>query len=156
MEIKDAVARVTIVPEARADVKVVVVKANASLPLTVRVEGDKTIVDGDLDKPFGGGRIHSCKTVNGRVSVGVGGVGNVSWEEMPQVIIYTPMASKVATGGAVFGSVGRTDSLELSSAGCGDWMQQTTSLGAAAPARRGSTSPARATRRPRPFAATCR
>lgn len=121
VEIRDAVARVTIVPEARSDVKVVISKTSAQLPLTVRVEGDKTIVDGDLDKPFGGGRINSCKSINGKVSVHVVGVGNVAWDAMPEIIVYTPMNSKVGAGGAVFGSVGRTDSLELSSAGCGDW-----------------------------------
>lgn len=121
VEIKDAVVRVTVVPEARGDVKVVVVRGNPELPLTVRVEGDKTIVDGDLDRPFGGGRIHSCKSINGRVSVGVGGIGNVAWDQIPEIVVKVPLAARVGAGGAVFGSVGRSDSLLLSNAGCGDW-----------------------------------
>ncbi|MBL8552710.1 MAG: hypothetical protein JNL41_00425, partial [Phenylobacterium sp.] len=49
VEIKDAVARVTVVPEDRADIKVDIVRPHPRLPLTVRTLGDRTIVDGDLD-----------------------------------------------------------------------------------------------------------
>lgn len=121
VEIRDAVARVVIVPEARSDVKVSFRTTNASLPLTVRVDGDKTIVDGDLDGPFGKGRIRNCRVVNGAASVEVSGVGKVAWEDMPQVVIQVPRDARVAAGGAVFGSVGRSASLTLSNAGCGDW-----------------------------------
>lgn len=121
VEIKDAVARVVIVPEARSDVKVSFKTTNASLPLTLRVEGDRTIVDGDLDGPLGKGRIRSCSSVNGEVDVQVAGVGKVAWDDMPQVIIQAPMDARVSAGGAVFGSVGRSTSLKLSNAGCGDW-----------------------------------
>ena len=121
VEIKDAVARVVIVPEARSDVKVSFRTTNASLPLTVRVDGDKTIVDGDLDGPLGKGRIRNCRVVNGVASVDVSGVGKVAWEDMPQVVIQVPKDARVGAGGAVFGSVGRSTSLTLSNAGCGDW-----------------------------------
>lgn len=121
VEIKDAVARVVIVPEARSDVKVSFKTTNGSLPLTVRVDGDKTIVDGDLDGPLGKGRIRNCRVVNGVASVDVSGVGKIAWEDMPQVVIQVPMDARVGAGGAVFGSVGRSASLTLSNAGCGDW-----------------------------------
>jgi hypothetical protein len=121
VDIKDAVARVVIVPEARSDVKVSFKTTNASLPLTVRVDGDKTIVDGDLDGPLGKGRIRNCRSINGVASVDVSGVGKVAWEDMPQVVIQVPMDASVSAGGAVFGSVGRSTSLKLSNAGCGDW-----------------------------------
>lgn len=121
VEIKDAVARVVVVPQARGDVKVVIKSTNPGLPLTVRTEGDKTIVDGDLDRPIGGDKIKNCMNINGRVSVSVVGVGKVAWDAMPEVIIYTPMDAKVGASGAVFGSIGRTEALQLSNAGCGDW-----------------------------------
>lgn len=121
VEIKDAVARVVIVPEARSDVKVSFRTTNASLPLTVRVEGDKTIVDGDLGGPLGKSRIRNCRSINGEASVDVSGVGKVAWADMPQVVIQVPMDATVGSGGAVFGSVGRSTSLKLSNAGCGDW-----------------------------------
>ena len=121
VDIKDAVARVVIVPEARSDVKVSFKATNASLPLTVRVEGDRTIVDGDLGGRLGKGRIRNCRSINGVASVEVSGVGRIAWDDMPQIIIQVPMDANVGAGGAVFGSVGRSTSLSLSNAGCGDW-----------------------------------
>ena len=50
VEIEDAVARVTVVPENRKDIKVEVISANLRLPLKVRTMGDRTIIDGDLDR----------------------------------------------------------------------------------------------------------
>lgn len=121
VEIRYAVARVVVVPEARSDIKVSFRSANASLPIAVRVEGDKTIVDGGLGGKLGGDRIRSCRVINDKASVTVSGVGVVKYEDMPEIVIQAPMNARVAAGGAVFGSVGRTDSLMLSSAGCGDW-----------------------------------
>ena len=116
IEIKDAVARVTVVPENRSDIKIEVTRPNGQLPLTVRSFGDKTILDGDLDR-----RIHNCKSSGDASWVDVRGVGRVSWAEMPQVVIHTPRDVHVEAGGAVFGSVGRSASLDLDNAGCGDW-----------------------------------
>jgi len=121
VEIRNAVARVVVVPQARADVKVVFKSTNADLPLTIRTEGDKTIVDGNLGRPMGADRIKNCMSLNGNVSVSVAGVGKVAWAAMPEVIVYVPMEAKVGAGGAVFGSVGRASSLQLSNTGCGDW-----------------------------------
>lgn len=117
VQIKDAVARVVVVPEARSDILVEMQTKNAALPLTVRQEGDRTIVDGGL----GWNRIGSCNTVAGKTTVRVTGVGDVAWDDIPQIIIHTPMDVDVGAGGAVFGSVGRSDSLKLGNAGCGDW-----------------------------------
>jgi hypothetical protein len=116
VEIEDAVARVTVVPENRSDIKVEVVSPNARLPLSVRTVGDSTIVDGDLGRRIGG-----CRSSGPTSRVHVRGVGDIGWAEMPQVVVHTPRDVKVETGGAVFGSVGRSTSLELSNAGCGDW-----------------------------------
>lgn len=114
--IKDAVARVTVIPEARNDIKVEVISANPRLPLEVRSFGDRTTVQGDL-----GRRIRGCRGSKDNVRVEVRGVGDVAWRDMPQVVIRTPRDAKVAAGGAVFGSVGRAASLDLENAGCGDW-----------------------------------
>ncbi|MFZ5721987.1 MAG: GIN domain-containing protein [Pseudomonadota bacterium] len=117
VEIKDAVARVTVVPEDRADVRVEVIRANAKLPLQVRTLGDRTIVDGDLDR-----KIRNCRGSGERSSVDVRGVGSFAYDEMPQVVIRTPRDVKVDAGGAVFGAVGRSASVDLDNAGCGDWI----------------------------------
>jgi DNA-binding transcriptional regulator YdaS (Cro superfamily) len=116
IEIKDAVARVTVVPEDRKDIKIEVIRPNGQLPLTVRSLGDRTILDGDLDR-----RIHNCRSAGEGSWVDVRGVGKVSWAEMPQVVIHTPRDVHVDAGGAVFGAVGRSNTLTLDNAGCGDW-----------------------------------
>jgi hypothetical protein len=121
VEIKDAVARVTVIPEDRSDVRVEIVRPNARLPLSVRTFGDKTIVDGDLDRGIGHTQIHNCRSSGETSWAEVRGVGKVGWAEMPQVVIHTPRDVKINAGGAVFGSVGRSASLDLDNAGCGDW-----------------------------------
>lgn len=117
VRIKDAVARVVVIPEARNDIKVEFITTNKSLPLTVRRDGPDTIIDGDLRM----NKINGCNSTMGKTSIKVRGVGEVKWEDIPQVVIRTPMAVEVAGAGAVFGSVGRSDRLELANAGCGDW-----------------------------------
>jgi hypothetical protein len=116
VEVKDAVARVTVIPEGRSDIKVEFLSNNPRLPMQVRTFGGKTIVDGDL-----GRRIRNCRGSGERTMVEVRGVGDIGWRDMPQVVIRTPRDAKVEVGGAVFGSVGRSASLELGNAGCGDW-----------------------------------
>jgi hypothetical protein len=117
VKIKDAVARVVVVPEARGDVKVEFLTTNKSLPLNVSRNGSDVTVDGGLRR----NRINGCNTVMGKTVVHVRGVGDVKWEDIPQIVVRVPMDAEVAAAGAVFGSVGRTDHLELSNAGCGDW-----------------------------------
>ena len=115
-EIRNAAARVVVIPEARSDVKVEVARTNAALPLTVRVIGDRTVVDGGLRR-----RIRGCSTVAGRTFVRIHGLQMVSYDSLPQIVVRTPMDAHVAAGSAVFGSIGRAQALELSNAGCGDW-----------------------------------
>lgn len=117
VKIKDAVARVVIIPENRSDVKVEVLTTNASLPLTVRNEGDTVVVDGDLRM----NRINGCNNHNGKVSVRVRNLGEIAYDNIPRVAIRTPLNVKVAAAGAVFGDIGRSDSVELGNAGCGNW-----------------------------------
>jgi hypothetical protein len=121
VSIKDAVARVEVVPEARSDVKVEIVAANPKLPLQVSQSGSRIVIDGGLAGGVDGDRIKSCNVEDGKPVVEVSDVGDVPWADLPRVVIHTPMKVELATSGAVFGSVGATDSLELSNAGCGDW-----------------------------------
>ena len=116
VEIRDAAVRVTVIPEARSDVKVQVVTTNAALPLTVRNELDHVIIDGHLRHRMGG-----CRTMFGKTVVHVRGVGQVPLDNLPQIVVRTPMDVHAAASSAVFGNVGRSDSLVLSNAGCGDW-----------------------------------
>ena len=116
VEIREAVARVTVIPEARSDIKIQIIRPNGSLPLTVRTMGDHTILDGNLDR-----RIRNCRSSGTSSSVDVRGAGNIGWQDMPQVVIRTPRDTNVEAAGAVFGTVGRSGSLTLDNAGCGDW-----------------------------------
>src|SRR5690349_19084325 len=76
VEVKDAVARVTVIPENRADIKVEFVSPNPRLPLEVRSLGGRTIVDGRL-----GHRVRDCRGRGDGVSVYVRGVGEVGFKE---------------------------------------------------------------------------
>lgn len=117
VKIKDAVARVVVIPENRSDVKVEFLTTNASLPLEIRKEGDEVVVDGDLRM----NKINGCNSRNGKIWVKVRGVGEVSYDNFPQIAVRVPMDAKVKAGGAVFGDIGRSGNVDLSNAGCGDW-----------------------------------
>jgi hypothetical protein len=116
VELRDAVARITVIPEARSNVSVEFLRENPRLPLRQRTLGGKLILDGRLDR-----KIRGCRSVNGTVVVTVAGVGDVPFEDMPQIVVRTPRNVQLAAGGAVFGVIGRSANLDLSSAGCGDW-----------------------------------
>src|SRR4051794_26906202 len=83
VEIRDAVVRVTVIPEDRADIKVEMQTVNKDLPLEVKTSGGETIIDGGLRH-----RIRDCHTRGDHPSVGVRGVGSVRYEDMPQVVIH--------------------------------------------------------------------
>lgn len=116
VEVRDAVARVVVTPEARQDIRVDILTTNPTLPLTIRTEGERVIIDGDLNRS-----IRGCNARGERSSVTVSGIGEVAYADMPQVVIRTPMAVDLKVGGAVFGVVGRSQSLKVANAGCGDW-----------------------------------
>jgi hypothetical protein len=116
IEFRELVARVTVVPEARDDIQVEVLTRNPHLPIHVTGEGAKRLVDGDLAR-----RIKDCRVEDGRQIVHVAGLGDVDWAQMPQLVVRTPRAVQISAGGAVFGAVGRSSSLDLAQAGCGDW-----------------------------------
>jgi hypothetical protein len=117
IEIRDAAARIVVVPENRSDVKVEFASLNSSLPLYVRQRGDRIIVDGRLRR-----RIDGCRTEFGMTTVRVRGLGEVALDNLPRIVAKVPLDARVAASGAVFGQVGRSDALELSNAGCGDWQ----------------------------------
>lgn len=116
VEVKDAVARVTVIPEDRADVKVEFLTSNPKLPLEVRTLGGLTVIDGGLRH-----RIHNCNHHGGHPTAAVWGVGEVEGDAIPQVVIRTPRAVNVSANGAVFGAVGRSASLDLQDSGCSSW-----------------------------------
>jgi hypothetical protein len=116
VEIRHAVARVTIVPEARSDVAVFVTRTNPRLPLRITRQGDTVVVDGGL-----GWRNINCRNLFGRPAASVWGIGDIRYDDMPQVVVRMPLHAAAAAGGAVFGAVGPGAGLDLANSGCGDW-----------------------------------
>jgi hypothetical protein len=116
VEFNDAVARVTIIPEARSDVRVEIVKPNGDLPLRVTTSGDRTVITGDL-----GSRLRDCNGRGETRKVRIRGVGSVDWSEMPQLVVRTPRDVRIEADGAVFGAIGRSGSVDLQTSGCSGW-----------------------------------
>jgi hypothetical protein len=117
VEVKDAAVRVTVIPENRQDIKVEILSANPRLPLKVRSAVGRTIIDGRLNRKLGG-----CTGVGEAAVVRLRGGPEVTWADLPRIVIRTPRDVNIDTGGAVWGVVGRSASLRLGAAGCGDWM----------------------------------
>lgn len=115
--IKNAVARVTVVPQDRTDVQVVIKTHDPRLTLTVEKRGSRTIVDGDLKW----NRIRNCRGTQDTASADVRDMGAIQYKDMPEVIIYTPRNVDIGTSGAVWGYIGRANTVSFSNAGCGDW-----------------------------------
>jgi hypothetical protein len=116
IEIRDAVVRVTVIPEDRSDVRVEVVRPNAQLPLDISTSGDRTVIDGDLRH-----RVRDCDREGPNARVKVRGIGAVTWDEMPQLVIRTPRSVVLHSNGAAYGSIGRSASLEIHNSGCSGW-----------------------------------
>lgn len=132
VEIKNAVARVVVIPEARSDVDVQITGGQTSGLPAIRVErtgGGKVVLDGGLDR-----KIRGCQqtgVVSGEavdptnppsnLTIDVRDHGRIKLADAPLVTLRVPMAVEVGGNGAVFGSIARSDSVELGAAGCGDW-----------------------------------
>ncbi len=132
--IRDAVARVIVIPEDRADVGVEITQGSAGLPeLRLERRGSQVRIDGGLGRNrgfnFNVGKIGSCNSgrAGGRqpgqgATVEVRGKGRIRMEDAPLIVLRTPRDVDVDAGGAVFGSIGRgARSVDLGSRGCGSW-----------------------------------
>lgn len=125
VEIKDAVARVVVIVEDRADIGVEVERGAGDLSLTLERRGEDVILRGDTR----GRSLRNCTRARAGAtqpgdgaSVEVRGRGRVALNDAPLVVLRTPRDVDVAVSGAVFGAVGRgAASVDLANAGCGDW-----------------------------------
>ena len=66
-------------------------------------------------------QIRNCNGGGEKARVRVRDVGEVTYDEMPQVVIHTPRAVQLWADGAVQGSIGRSASLEMHNSGCSAW-----------------------------------
>ena len=115
LEIDHAAVRVTVIAEARNDIKVEVVKANDKLPLQIVTEGGKTIIKGGLER-----RIRQCQGRNEPI-LRIDGVGEVAYADLPQIVVHMPMKVDIRESGAVYGALGRSDAASVSHSSCGGW-----------------------------------
>ncbi len=114
VELKNVAANVVVIPENRADVELKVVYGNAKVPvIMVHTEGGNFIADGKLKM-----RGLNCTDGHG---VNIGGLGNVASADLPTIYIKVPLAAKVSAGGATYGKLGASSSLEFNQGGCGSW-----------------------------------
>lgn len=143
VEIRNAVARVVVIPEDRTDIAVEIDHGSSSLDrLTVTRRGDDVFIDGGLDR----NAVRNCSSGPANATqpgegatVELRGHGRINVSDTPLVVVRTPRDVDVTAGrtggrsrilsigrggssGAVFGSIGRgARSIELSNRGCGDW-----------------------------------
>ncbi|ESQ83740.1 hypothetical protein AEAC466_12100 [Asticcacaulis sp. AC466] len=114
VQLENMAARVVVTPENRADVELKVVYGKAQVPqIMVRTKGNTLVADGKLK-----GRGLNCKAGG----VNINGLGQVASADLPTVYIKVPMDAKIAAGGATYGTVGASKSLEFSEGGCGSWQ----------------------------------
>lgn len=132
--IRNAVARVIVVPEDRSDIAVEITPGSAALPeLRVERRGNDVRIDGGLGRRgafnVNGVSIRNCNSgpADARqpgdgATVEVRRVGRIRMEDAPLVVLRTPRNVDVRGDGAVFGAVGRgARSVELGNGGCGVW-----------------------------------
>ncbi len=125
VEIRNAVARVVVIVEDRADIGVELQNGSANLP-ALRVTTDrngKTIIEGGLNR-----RIRDCNAgqpsdqPGQNASVEVRDIGRVNLTAAPLIVIRAPRSVDISGGGATFGAIGRgATSVELGVGGCGGW-----------------------------------
>lgn len=114
--IRDAVARVVVIPEDRADVLVEISQpASALPPLRQSRRGDRLELDGGIDHGV------NCRGGGDRPAEISGRFGRVTLDQAPRVIARVPRRVRVSAGPAVFGDIGRSGAVELNLAGCGEW-----------------------------------
>lgn len=132
VELKDAVARVVVITEDRADVSIEVEPGRAGLPaLQIRRVGDRVVVDGGLRRDIRNCRSGSAyaRRPGEGASVELRNRGRIALSEASLIVIRSPRDVKVGgDAGGVFGSVGPgARSIELGAGGCGDWTVANTS-----------------------------
>lgn len=143
VDIRNAVARVVVIPEDRTDIAVEIEHGSSGLDrLTVTRRGSDVFIDGGLER----NAVRNCSSGPANASQpGAGATveirdhGRINVSDAPLVVVRTPRdvdvtagrtggrsrilnVSRGGSGGAVFGSIGRgARSIELNNRGCGDW-----------------------------------
>jgi hypothetical protein len=122
IEFRNVAARVVIIPEAQSDIQVIFLKTDPRQPLkVVKGMGDTTVVERTDWFGWFWGPHPNCNSSGGDPDTYVPKIGEVAYADLPQITVRVPMDASVNAGGATYGSVGRSHSLHLRVAGCGEW-----------------------------------
>jgi len=134
VEIRHAMARVIVIPEARSDVAYEIRPGRADLPKIVvtRALDGRLVFDGGLATWFGGSNcsrrgdgwreaVIDVAHPPAGLSVSANGHRDVPLEDTPLIVLHTPRDVRIGAGEAVFGNIGKAASVHLGAAGCGDW-----------------------------------
>ena len=128
VRVRNAVARMVVIVEDRADVAVEIEPGAGGLPAPkVTRRGNELRIDGDL----GRNAVRNCQGATGPArqpgdgaSVEVRRHGRIALSAAPLIVVRTPREVEVniEQDSAVFGAVGRgARSISLGNVGCGDW-----------------------------------
>ncbi|MGH7026802.1 GIN domain-containing protein [Brevundimonas sp.] len=134
-EIRNAVARVIVIPEDRADIAVEITPGSANLPQpSVERRGNKVRIDGGLGRrrsllQFNSDSIRSCNSgpADARqpgegATVELRGLGRIRLEDAPLIVLRTPRDVDVSSESGIYGAIGRgARSVDLGAGGCGNW-----------------------------------
>jgi hypothetical protein len=113
--IRDIVARVVVIPEARADIQVDVQPGRGDAP-PVQVSRS-----GDVVTLSGSARVRSCNFGDGGLWVKINHGPKISIDDAAVVTVRAPRSVRISGGGAVVGSIGRSQDLSLDQDGCANW-----------------------------------
>jgi len=120
LEIRNAALRVVVIPEARSDINITIIKTNQHMPLRVSTGlAGETVIDGGAWLTSFFGKPIWCEA-NGDVHIW--GVGHIAKADLPQILVRMPLDARVSAGGGVFGAISAANSLDLDASGCGDWV----------------------------------
>jgi hypothetical protein len=124
VRIENAAVRLVVIPEARSDVVFTIKPGRADLlPVKPRRDGGVWVLDGGYGGRagvFGFLSSPQCHGAGEQASVGIPGRGRVPVADLPVVTVRTPLHAVVGAGGAIYGQVRASESLDLSLAGCGE------------------------------------
>lgn len=111
LEIRHAAAHIVITPEDRADFSIEITNpGRAPMPLVSTRHGDVDI-DGQLR-----GRLDACREGGGAQ---LDGYGELTLEELPQIVVRAPRTLRVRVGGGSTTEIGAAEAVDLEFLGCG-------------------------------------
>lgn len=127
LELKNLAATVIVVPEARDTIDIKVRYGRAKIPtLMVSKHGETTVLNGQIALPTSGHGFNMTISIvddNGATSgrVTIPGAGMVNIKDLPVVYVRVPNDVHIQDNALIFGQIGPSQSVELTSCGKGNW-----------------------------------